>query len=342
MALQLAMGSSVHMVFKAAIELNLFEIIATAGPGKQLSAVEIASLLPTQNPDAPDMLDRILRLLASYSILTFSEVTAAHDHRVQRLYGLAPVSELFVSESPLAPLTLMIQDKVFMESWHHLKDAVLEGGIAFNKAYGMQMFEYLALDPRFNQLFNKTMSNLSSGLMIVMLETYDGFENANVVVDVGGGLGETLGMITYKYPTIKGINFDLPHVIDAAPAYPGVEHVAGDMFLYVPKGDIIFMKMILHDWSDEHCLKILKKCYEALPKDGKVVVVETILPATPKTNLLDRNAFRMDILMMIQHIGGKERTEKEYSELAKSAGFNGYRLINRVITNYVMEFHKEM
>ncbi|PPD84376.1 hypothetical protein GOBAR_DD18691 [Gossypium barbadense] len=74
--------------------------------------------------------------------------------------------------------------------------------------------------------------------------------------------GATLSMIVSKYPTIKGINFDLPHVIENAPTCPGVEHVGGDMFASVPKGDAIFMK----------------KCYEAVPDNGKMIVADSILP----------------------------------------------------------------
>lgn len=102
-----------------------------------------------------------------------------------------------------------------------MKDAVLEGGIPFNKAYGMTAFEYHGTDPRFNRVFNRGMSDHSTITMKKILETYKGFEGLNSVVDVGGGTGAVLNMIVSKYPSIRGINFDLPHVIQDAPAYPG-------------------------------------------------------------------------------------------------------------------------
>jgi caffeic acid 3-O-methyltransferase len=84
-----------------------------------LSPSEIASQLPTTNPDAPVMLDRILRLLASYSVLTYSLRTLP-DGRVERLYGLGSVCK-FLSKNEngvsIAALSLMNQDKVLMESW---------------------------------------------------------------------------------------------------------------------------------------------------------------------------------------------------------------------------------
>ena len=103
-----------------------------------------------------------------------------------------------------------------------MKDAVLESGIPFNKAYGMTAFEYHGTDPRFNKVFNRGMSDHSTISVKKILEIYDGFEGLKTLVDVGGGTGATLNMIVSKHPSMKGINFDLPHVIEDAPAYPGM------------------------------------------------------------------------------------------------------------------------
>ncbi|OMO70071.1 O-methyltransferase, family 2 [Corchorus olitorius] len=184
------------------------------------------------------------------------------------------------------------------------------------------------------------MINHTTIVMKNILETYKGFEKLNRVVDVGGGLGITLNMITSKYPSIKGINFDLPHVIQHAPAYPGVEHVGGDMFESVPNGDAIFMKWILHDWSDEHCVKLLKNCYEAIPDDGKVIVLDVVLPVLPEPNAFVRGTLMIDVLMMTQSPGGKERTKPEFEALATKAGFSGIRYKCFVCNFCVMELFK--
>ncbi|KAL5539569.1 hypothetical protein UlMin_045722 [Ulmus minor] len=342
-AMQLASASVLPMVLKAAIELDLLEIIAKAGPGSFLSPTDIAAQLPTTNPDAPIMLDRILRLLASYSVLNHS-LRTLHDGKVERLYGLGPVCKFLTKNEDgvsIAPLCLMNQDKVLMESWYHLKDAVLDGGIPFNKAYGMTAFEYHGTDPRFNKIFNKGMSDHSTITMKKLLESYKGFEGLKSVVDVGGGTGAVLSMIVSKYPSIKGINFDLPHVIDDAPQLPGVEHVGGDMFVSIPKGDAIFMKWICHDWSDEHCLKFLKNCYKALPENGKVIVAECILPVVPDSSLATKSTVHIDVIMLAHNPGGKERTEKEFEALAKGAGFQGFKVVCDAFNTHVMEFLKK-
>ncbi|GMN72768.1 hypothetical protein TIFTF001_055662 [Ficus carica] len=173
-----------------------------------------------------------------------------------------------------------------------------------------------------------------------ILKFYKGFNNLEQLVDVGGGLGVTLNLITSKYPHIKGINFDLPHVIKHAPSYPGVQFVGGDMFEKVPSGDAIFMKWILHDWSDEHCLKLLKNCYKAIPDNGKVIVVESILPVEPETSSAVKSTSELDVFMMTQNPGGKERSQQQFLNLATAAGFSGIRFECFVCNFWVMEFFK--
>ncbi|KAE8734767.1 Caffeic acid 3-O-methyltransferase [Hibiscus syriacus] len=345
-ASQIARSCVLPMSMHAAIQLDIFEIIAKAGPDAKLSPKEIAAQLPTTNPEAPSMLDRILRVLASHGIVGCSMVDDADEEgNPQRDYALTPVSRFFVRNEDgvsLAPVMALLQDKVFLDSWSQLKDAIQEGGIPFNRVHGMNAFEYPAKDPRFNQVFNTAMKNNTTLVMKNILNVYKGFADHldQVIVDVGGGLGVALSFITSKYPSIKGINYDLPHVIQHAPPIPGVEHVVGDMFQNVPKGDAIFMKFILHDWSDDHCLKLLKNCYNAIPEKGKVIVVDAVLPDQPETSAQVRCISQGDVLMMTQNPGGKERTRHEFQALATKAGFSGIRYECCVCRLWVMEFFK--
>ncbi|PKU61738.1 caffeic acid 3-O-methyltransferase-like [Dendrobium catenatum] len=338
-AMQLICFSSFPMTLKTAIELNLLETISLAGPGAKLSPSELASRLPIiSNPQAPVMLDRILRLLASYSILTCSLSPSGERH-----YGAAPVCKFLTPNADgvsMAPFILLGNDKVFMESRHYLKDAVIEGGFPFNKAYGMTMFEYQGTDPRFHKLFSDAMSGHSTIITNKLLEIYEGFSGLGSLVDVGGGVAATLGKITTKYAGIRGINFDLPHVISVAPPLPGVEHVSGDMFESVPTADAVFLKWILHDWTDEYCVKLLRNCWKALPKKGKVIVVEYILPMVPDEAIATKSAFQVDLFMLADTYGGKERTEYEFKSLAKEAGFFDFKSIYIFGGIWVMEFIK--
>ena len=111
-AMQLVTSSVLPMVMQTSIELGLFDIIAKLG---QASASEIASRLPTKNPEAPIMLDRMLYLLTTHSVLSCSAIDGD-----ERVYALTPVSKYFASNQDgvsFGPLLALIQDKVFMDSW---------------------------------------------------------------------------------------------------------------------------------------------------------------------------------------------------------------------------------
>ncbi|CAN6543079.1 unnamed protein product [Malus baccata var. baccata] len=335
-AMQLVFSSVLSMSMQSAIELGVFDIIAKAGPGANLSSSEIAAHIGsgTRNSEAPMMLDRILRLLASYSILSCSVVANEEDGSdSQRLYSLGPVSNYFVTNEDgvsFGPMMALIQDKVVLDSWSQLKDAVVEGGISFNRVYGKG----------FNQVFNTAMFNHTTIVTNKILHLYKGLEKITQLVDVGGGLGVTISLITSMHPHIKGINYDLPHVIKHAASYPGVEHVGGDMFASVPSGDAILLKWILHDWSDQHCLKLLENCYNAIPDDGKVIIVEALLPVMPETSTAVKSTSLLDVLMLSQNSGGKERSREEFMTLATGAGFSGIKYECFFSSFCVMEIFK--
>lgn len=277
-ALKLTTIAALPMVLNTVIELDLLEFLAKAGPEAGFSASDLAAQVSAKNPDAAVMLDRMLCLLSSFSVLNCT-VKHMPDGAVERVYGLAPVGKYFTKDKnggSMAGLLLLTQNKTTLGSWHYCKEAILEGEHPFKRAYGMNLFEYLGKDSSLRQAFNNALYDYSGVLINKVLEVYDGFQGLQTLVDMGGGLGATLSIIVSKYPGIKGINFDLPHVVKDAPSYPGVVHVGGDMFKSVPKGDAIFMKNILHNWSDEECVRMLKKCYESLPENGKVIIADHI------------------------------------------------------------------
>ncbi|CAL9766195.1 unnamed protein product, partial [Musa acuminata subsp. burmannicoides] len=147
-ALQLTAGTVLAMVLKVALELDLFEVIVTAGPGNAMSPEEIAARLLTQNPQAPIWVDRILRLLAANSIVGCT-VESGFDGRLSRKYSMEPISKFFTKnhDSSFASVVLLGTDKVYMDVWPHVKDSVLHDGNPAMAAYGMTAFEYQGTDP---------------------------------------------------------------------------------------------------------------------------------------------------------------------------------------------------
>ncbi|MCL7023154.1 hypothetical protein MKW94_009199 [Papaver nudicaule] len=353
----------IPMALRASMELNVFQLISKFGPDAKVSASEIVSKMPkaANNPKAAVYLDRILRLLGASSILSVStrkkvvngNVNGGGDHsdegsvvvHDEMVYGLTSSSRCLVPREEdgvsLVEELLFTSDKVVVDSFFKLKDVVLEKDIVpFDVAHGASIFEYAGKEPRLNQVFNDAMGVFSVVVFEAVFRVYDGFLGMKELIDVGGGIGTSVSKVVAKYPFIRGINFDLPHVISVAPPYPGVEHVQGDMFEEVPKGQNMLLKWVLHDWGDERCVNLLKNCWNSLPVGGKVLIIEFVLPNELGNNAESFNSLIPDLLMMALNPGGKERTISEYGGLAKKAGF--IKTIPVPISQglHVIEFHK--
>ncbi|XP_047264644.1 caffeic acid 3-O-methyltransferase-like [Capsicum annuum] len=106
--------------------------------------------------------------------------------------------------------------------------------------------------------------------------------------------------------------------------------------------DLVMKKRawICHDWSDDHCIKLLKNCYEALPANGKVIIAECILPKAPDTSAATKSKVHGHIIMLAHNPGSKERTEKEFEALVKGASFRGFRKACCAYHTWIMEFNK--
>ncbi|XP_078171534.1 caffeic acid 3-O-methyltransferase-like [Carex rostrata] len=298
-----------QMTLMTAMELGVLDILVKGCRDAQLTmtADDVAAQITTHNPQAATMLDRMLRLLASFNIVNCTLEKGA-ENKVVRRYGPARICKTLTKNDYGFAIYLGMH-QAFFNALYLLKDSVLEGGIPFKKAHGVAPFEYEVIDQNFGRIFNGAMKAKFTVTVKKMLEWYQGFTGIDILVEVGGGVGATLQMIMSVYTHIKAINFDLPSVISHAPLIQGVKHVCGDMFESVPNGDAILLKHILHDWRDEHCLKILMNCYDAVPSNGKVIVMETILPTNPEVSIRSQNPFIMD-LMMMAFFGGKERQLK--------------------------------
>ncbi|MCA9016410.1 MAG: methyltransferase, partial [Planctomycetaceae bacterium] len=152
---------------------------------------------------------------------------------------------------------------------------------------------------------------------------YD-FSQIKVLADVGGGNGSNLISILQAYPNLRGMLYDLPHVVERAQAQfeqAGVadrcELIGGDFFESVPQGaDACILRHIIHDWNDDKSLCILKNCHAALPEDGKLLVMESVI--SPGNDLF-MGKF-VDLVMLLV-TGGKERKREQFQSLYQQAGF---------------------
>uniref|UniRef100_A0A0D9VWH6 O-methyltransferase domain-containing protein n=1 Tax=Leersia perrieri TaxID=77586 RepID=A0A0D9VWH6_9ORYZ len=338
-AQQLMFAYNVSLVLRAAIQLGLLDALcSSAAP---LNAAELAERInAADKAEAAASVDRILGYLACFNVVRCSGLP-------RRRYTPAPVCRWLTKnngEGSLGSFAVFLGDPDHMLPWHHMAEAVASGGpaSAFKRTKGMMLYDYLATkNQRLGTLYDNAMAEHSVILVTKMLERFKGFDHVLVLVDVGGGTGNTLKMITSRYKHIMGINYDLPHVISQAPSIQGVEHIAGDMYESVPSGDAVLLQWILLMQTDEQCLKTLKNCYKALPEGGKVIIIDGLLPETPDANSpAARDAYTLDMCMFVLH-KGKERTEREFTKLARESGFTGEVRTTYIFLNfYAIEFTK--
>ncbi|KAJ7539153.1 hypothetical protein O6H91_11G078900 [Diphasiastrum complanatum] len=289
-------------VLKAAILLRIPDIIATAaGPDGSLSLQQIVDQLPSHTVQS-DYLYQILRFLVAIKVFDEVLVEAASGEKEKR-FRLTPVSKLLLKDSPIcfAPMVLLQTDQVCQAPWHHLHEVVSGGGQAFTKAHGKDIWEVENENPALNLVFNNGMVAASRISMHRIVQQYDGFQSLKSLVNVGGGLGETISQIVAVYPHIHGIIYDLPHVIAIAP------HIGGSMFEIIPSADAILLKKVMHDWDDDHCMKVLLNCIRSFQ------MMESLLLQTLLTGLI------ADMVMIAHSNGGKERREDEWQNLLNGA-----------------------
>ena len=214
-------------------------------------------------------------------------------------------------------------------AWGELLHSVRTGGIAFDKAFGENCWEFFARHPENAKIFNDAMSGMTAQVNQALHAAYD-FAGIKKIMDVGGGHGGLITSILEKNPGMTGILFDSPPVIEGAQAKLArsamanrCELVGGDFFQSVPAGaDTIILKWIIHDWNDQQSVAILKNCHRALPENGKLILVEAVVPATSEPHF---SKF-IDLNMLVM-TGGRERTESEFRQLYEDSGFKLTRVV---------------
>ena len=269
-----------------------------------------------------DALYRLLRLLASHDV--FAEDDQGRFH----ITPLATVLQTEHDDSVHATFRLAFQD-VLWDTHRQLPHAVMTGEAAFDQAFGMPLFDYLAKHPDVNAAYDTAMAIRSGPENAVIARAYD-FGRFTHVVDVGGGRGGLLASVLRAYPTVRGILYDQPQVV-AEPTYlhnagllDRCDIIGGDFFASVPPAwQVYTLKRIIHDWDDATSITILQQCREAMAPEGRILVIDGIVRAG---NTPDPNKY-MDVMMLALHRGGRERTEAEFRALFHQAGLQITRVI---------------
>jgi hypothetical protein len=318
--IQMAAGSWVAAIVYGAARLAIADHLA-AGPK---SAAELAGPTGTHAPT----LHRFLRTLAGLGILT---------ERDEGRFALTPLGEALRTDAPGSARATLLAfcAPPFWRSWEEIVYSLQTGMTGFEKVNGKPIFDHLAAHPEEASHFSEAMVGFHGAEPPAVAEAYD-FSDVGTVVDVGGATGNMLAAILARHAGPRGVLFDRPHVVSGAPALLAAHGVdgrvmiePGDFFEGVPAGgDAYILSHIIHDWNEEQCLTILGHCRRAMKPDGRLLIVETVLPTgdTPHQG-------KVQDMVMLVIPGGQERTEAEYASLLSKAGF---RLTRVVPTNSVV------
>ncbi len=266
---------------------------------------------------------RLLRFTASYAIFRETD---------DREFEHTPLSAVLRSdaEGTFRPAARMFHR--IWAAWDGLDHSVRTGESGCVKVYGEPLFDHIARVPELAPLFDAGMTAFHGHETDAMLDAYD-FSGVRTLADVGGGNGSLLSAVLRRYPQMRGILFDLGHVVGRARSTMqtlGLDQrcsvIEGNFFDSVPAGaDAYLMRHIIHDWTDEQSVQILANCRKVIPATGRLLLVEFDVPAANQASL-GKDAD----MMMLTFPGGMERTVEEYKTLFERSGF---RLDKVVRTN---------
>jgi hypothetical protein len=317
--LRMMTGYWVAKALNVAAELGVADLLRD-GP---LTNSELATACGAH----PPTLYRLLRALASVGV--FAEVEGGR-------FELTPLAQLLRSDDPAS---MRAQARMYVASeqysaWGDLLDSVRTGEPAFPRRYGTSTWEYRSTRPDVDAVFNEAMTGWTTEVADAVVAAYD-FAGTNQVIDVGGGHGVLLATILRAHPEMRGVLLDLPRVVlgaqpllQAAGVADRCTTVGQDFFESVSDGsDTCLLAQVLHDWDDARCRAILGNCRRAMQPQGKLLVIERLLPTGNEPSFGKWLDLHMHVML-----GGRERTKAEYGALL---GASGFELANVIPTRSV-------
>ncbi|WP_236142636.1 acetylserotonin O-methyltransferase [Nostoc sp. CMAA1605] len=268
-----------------------------------------------------DALYRILRALASVGI--FAEIKP-------RYFALTPLADNLQTNHPesVRAMAILRGEEHYYKAWGDLMYSLQTGDSAFERLYGMDLFEYNDRDSTQGEIFDRAMAESEEENTLV-LEAYD-FSSINKLADIGGGKGLSLATILQAYPSITGILFDRPDVVERAKNSWDLalrnrcEFIGGSFFEEIPTAaDAYILKHIIQDWDNERSLTILQRCHQAMKPQSRLLVIDFVIPPG---NEFYGSKF-IDVNMLVMCPGGRIRTEEEFHKLFQAAGFKITQII---------------
>ncbi len=297
-----------------------FADIIEAADNHQASAEHIAQ----ESKVHPVWTRAILQVLAKIHVFAETE---------QHLFKNTPFSDCLRHDHPqtlkwLVSVTLSPRSLIQLSQ---LDSSIHEVGISIpRKLWGEELYELfekqdegqsIRLSPE--RVIIERESRAEFDMMLESVDTAaiddaiaQAYQFKGSVCDLGGGRGSLLAAIYRHHPNVEGILFERKPIVDDLKRQQSecpFSLVSGDFFRQVPHADIYILKHVFHNWPDDSCTEILKRCAEGNP-DAKVLVIEDVMGNPMGSSEL------INFAMMIEQ-NGKERTVEEYKEIGKRGGF---------------------
>jgi SAM-dependent methyltransferase len=201
-------------------------------------------------------------------------------------------------------------------------DRALKGEVPHEAAWGTDRFAYLRSHAEEARVFDDMMANFPDNRHAAVANTYD-FSDARLIADVGGGNGAALRHILARFPKAQGIVFDRDDVVNALSSTDlmdgRIKPLGGSFFERVPPAaDLYILSRVLHDWSDEDCVRILRVCRSHMQPGSRLLIVEHIIEPDPRKGR--PTDYLVDIQMMAMFGSARARTEEEFRRLLAESG----------------------
>jgi SAM-dependent methyltransferase len=260
---------------------------------------------------------------ATYRLLRASEEVGLVSVLPAGRFSLTPLGELLRSNVPgsmRSPAVALTAPGHWLP-WGRLAEAVRHGERQTVAALGKELFDYYAVNPSEGSAFTSAMANHSDAIAKEIAQTLD-TSAVTHVVDIGGASGTIIGALLEANAGLLGTILERAEVVPrakAALAQRGLSSrcrvIKGDFFETVPEADLYILKSIVHDWDDQQSIKILCNCARALRPNGRVILIEWVVPEHGKPG-----AAALSDLNMLVLLPGRERTASQFDQLFRASG----------------------
>lgn len=305
-----------YLAIKTACKRNIFDLISSGvNTIKEISATRSLNEL---------VLTDLINALEQANILKFDE---------QKIF-LTSKGELLTENNPDTLKYACIHwGEEHMTAWQNLEYTLSTGKQSFTHIYKKTFFDYLSDDKQKLENYHKAMNEYARDDYKNICEIHD-FSIHKSLIDVGGGLGTLINIISKHNSNTKCYLFDKDDVLSLIRRNE-VETISGDFFQSIPKvSDAVIMSRVIHDWNDEKALLILKNVYQALPNNGTLYLLE---------NLTDEIDDKAALLSLNMHLITEsfERSLFEYKILLEKGNFkfSNFKKVNNI--QYLMIAHKK-